>query len=242
MAVALTPNAPHVVYVEDDVRLGTLTAEYLRREGVRVTLEHEPRAGIAAVLRERPDVVLLDVNLPDMSGFEVCTVLREHVDTPVIMVTARTTHADRVDGLEGGADDYVTKPFAPRELLARIRAQTRRHRHQVGPVDDELSAGGLTLHLKRRDATLHGKALDLTTYEFDLLWTLLRSVGTPLTREQLVDAVRGNAEEAFDRSIDVHVSNLRKKLGDPPRQPRWVKTVRGVGYMLSAVHDDDGVS
>ncbi len=233
MTPTLQQSAPNVVYLEDDVRLGTLTAEYLRREGCRVTLVHEPREGVSTVFQARPDVVLLDVNLPEISGFEVCRLLRERVDMPIIMVTARTMQGDRVSGLEGGADDYVTKPFDPRELLARIRAQTRRHRQLVGPPDDVLSVGPLVLQARQREARLNDARLELTTYEFDLLWTLGRANGAPLTREQLVDAVRGNAEEAFDRSIDVHISNLRKKLGDHPRSPRWLKTVRGVGYALT---------
>ncbi len=232
MSNRLSTSSPTVVYIEDDVRLGQLTAAYLEREGVLVSVENEPRAGIARVLKTRPDVVLLDVNLPELSGFEVCALLRERTDIPIVMVTARTMQGDRVAGLEGGADDYIVKPFDPRELLARIRAQTRRHRHQVGPPDDELCVGPFKLLPKRREAFLREERLELTTYEFDLFHTLMRSAGEPLTREHLVDAVRGNAEEAFDRSIDVHVSNLRRKLGDTPRSPRWLKTVRGVGYVL----------
>lgn len=221
-----------VVYIEDDQKLARLTAKYLESHGLRVTLAADPREGIAAVLRERPDVVLLDLMLPVVSGHEVCRRLREHVATPIVMVTARGEEADRVMGLEGGADDYVAKPFSSRELLARIRAHARRARGRAGPAG-AVRVGPLTLDAASRRATLRETALPLTTYEFDLLRVLAERAGRVLTREQLVDAVRGNADEAFDRSIDVHVSHLRKKLGDDPRSPRILKTVRGVGYLLA---------
>ena len=185
----------------------------------------------------RPDVVLLDVMLPGMGGLEVCRELRSKLDTPIIMVTARGEEADRVMGLEGGADDYIAKPFSSRELLARIRAQARRGRGANGPSKTALQAGRLTIDPDAMSATLDGRALVLTTYEFMLLRALAERLGRVLTREQLVDIVRGSAEEAFDRSVDVHVSHLRAKLGDDPRNPRLIKTVRGVGYMLAIERD-----
>ena len=227
------PQKPSVIYIEDDVRLGRLTAKYLESHGLTVTVITNPREGIARVLSERPDVVLLDLMLPGMDGFAVCRELRARVDTPIIMVTARDEEADRVMGLEGGADDYIAKPFSSRELLARIRAQARRAAGRTGPAAALISAGGVTIDALARRATLDGRELSLTTYEFDLLRVLVERAGRVLTREQLVDLVRGSAEEAFDRSIDVHVSHLRKKLGDDPRSPRILKTVRGVGYVLA---------
>lgn len=223
----------HVVYIEDDAKLGRLTQSYLESHDILVTLVQEPRAGIAAVLRERPDVVLLDLMLPGMDGHAVCRELRERIDTPIIMVTARGEEADRVMGLEGGADDYVPKPFSSRELLARVRAHARRARGKAGPASAECSAGPLVLDPGARSARLDGELLALTTYEFDLLRVFVERAGRVLSREQLVDLVRGSADEVFDRSIDVHISHLRRKLGDDPRKPRLLKTVRGVGYMLA---------
>ena len=222
-----------VVYIEDDDKLARLTAKYLESHGLRVTLAAEPREGIASVLRQKPDVVLLDLMLPQMDGLEVCRQLRARVDTPILMVTARGEEADRVMGLEGGADDYIAKPFSSRELLARIRAHARRARGNAGPPQGLVRAGALEIDPASRRASLRGADLGLTTYEFDLLRVLAERAGRVLTREQLVDLVRGSADEAFDRSIDVHVSHLRKKLGDDPRSPRFLKTVRGVGYLLA---------
>lgn len=222
-----------VTYIEDDPKLARLTARYLESHGVRVTVAGDAQEGIACVLRERPDVVLLDLMLPGASGYEVCRRLRARIDTPIIMVTARGEEADRVMGLEGGADDYIAKPFSSRELLARVRAQTRRARGRAGPRSSTLVAGRLALDPASRSATLDGEQLVLTTYEFDLLSALAERAGRVLTREQLVDFVRGSPDEAFDRSIDVHVSHLRRKLGDDPRSPRILKTVRGVGYLFA---------
>ncbi|MDC3960282.1 response regulator transcription factor [Polyangium jinanense] len=223
-----------IVFIEDDEKLARLTARYLESHNVRVTLATDPREGIAAVLREHPDVVLLDLMLPEIDGFEVCQRLRARVHTPIIMVTARGEEADRVMGLEGGADDYLPKPFSARELLARIRAHARRARGLAGPpAERQIVAGSLTIDPCARRAIFGGMELALTTYEFDLLHALAERAGRVLTREQLVDLVRGSADEAFDRSIDVHVSHLRKKLGDDPKNPRIIKTVRGIGYVFA---------
>lgn len=227
------PTGISVVYIEDDPKLGRLTAKYLESHGLVVRLAPEPEEGIATVLRERPDVVLLDLMLPGMDGFEVCRRLRERLDTPIIMVTALGEEADRVMGLEGGADDYLAKPFSSRELLARIRAQARRARGKVGPPRSVLRCGALELDSATRQAALHGVPLALTTYEFDLLRVFAERPGRVLGRERLVELVRGSAEEAFDRSVDVHISHLRKKLGDDPRNPTLLKTVRGVGYLFA---------
>jgi len=226
-------DATSIVYIEDDQKLARLTAKYLETHGVRVTLAPDAREGIALILRERPHVILLDLMLPEIDGFEVCRQLRARIDTPIIMVTARGEEADRVMGLEGGADDYIAKPFSSRELLARIRAQSRRARGRAGPAEGLLVAGPLTVDPVARRVTLAGADLALTTYEFDLLRVFAERSGRVLTREQLVDLVRGSADEAFDRSIDVHVSHLRKKLGDDPRNPRIIKTIRGIGYLFA---------
>jgi DNA-binding response OmpR family regulator len=222
-----------VVYVEDDERLGRLTAQYLSSHHVDVFLVSRGDLAVAEVLRVRPDVVLLDLMLPGLDGVEVCRALRERVDVPIVMVTARTEEADRVLGLEGGADDYVAKPFSSRELLARIRAQARRARGKAGPPQGRVQVGDLIVDPATMTATLDGELLALTTFEFALLRVLAERSGRVLTREQLLELLHGNAEESFDRSIDVHVSRLRHKLGDDPRNPRRLKTVRGVGYVLT---------
>ena len=222
-----------VVLVEDDERLAKLTARYLESHGVTVTIVADGREAIARILQTRPDVVLLDLMLPGMSGLDVCRDLRSRSDVPILMVTARGEEADRVVGLEGGADDYIAKPFSSRELLARIRAHARRARGAAGPAKKTIQLGRLMVDADAMHATLDGNQLALTTYEFMLLRALAERAGRVLSREQLVDLVRGSAEEAFDRSVDVHVSHLRAKLGDDPRNPRLIKTVRGVGYMLA---------
>jgi len=228
-----TEEIIRVVLVEDDDRLAKLTARYLESHGIRVTICGDGREAVGVVTQERPDVVLLDLMLPGMSGLEVCRELRTRIDTPILMVTARGEEADRVMGLEGGADDYIPKPFSSRELLARIRAHARRARGGTGPSKKHLSVGPIVIDPESMGATLDGQKLVLTTYEFMLLRALAERAGRVLTREQLVDIVRGSAEEAFDRSVDVHVSHLRAKLGDDPRNPTLIKTVRGVGYMLA---------
>lgn len=222
-----------VLYVEDDAKLARLTAQYLESHGLVVTIAGSGPEALVALTRSRPDVILLDLMLPGIDGHEVCRQLRARVDTPVIMVTARGEEADRVMGLEGGADDYVPKPFSSRELLARIRAHARRARGRVGPEKGAVTVGPLTIDAVARRAVFLGVELALTTYEFDLLRVFAERPGRVLTREQLVDQVRGSAEEAFDRSIDVHISHLRKKLGDDPKSPSIIKTVRGVGYILA---------
>jgi DNA-binding response OmpR family regulator len=170
--------------------------------------------------------------LPGLDGVELCRRLRRRSDVPVIMTTARGEEADRVLGLEMGADDYVPKPFSPRELLARIRAVVRRARGQAGPRAEVVAVDDLVLDPGTHTATLAGRDLSLTGYEFALLAVLARRAGRVLAREQLMELARGNAEEAFDRSVDVHISRIRQKLGDDPRNPRRIKTIRGVGYQF----------
>jgi len=223
-----------VLYVEDDERLASLTAKYLETHGMTVVVVGNGNDAVPQALKLRPDVVLLDLMLPGVDGLEVCRRLRARMDTPIIMVTAHGDEPDRVLGLEGGADDYLGKPFSARELVARIRAQTRRARGQLGPQSKMVAVGELHLEPQSMRATMSGRELVLTSYEFSLLRALAERAGQVLTREQLMDMVRGSAEEAFDRSIDVHISHLRQKLGDDPRSPRLLKTVRGVGYMLAA--------
>lgn len=220
--------------VEDDARLAALTADYLGGHGVVVTREATGPSGLEEALRHRYDVVLLDLMLPGKDGLEVCRELRARSDVPIVVLTARGEEADRVMGLELGADDYLSKPFSPRELLARIRAVVRRARGQAGPVHKQVRVGELSLDPGARRATLAGDEVALTGYEFSLLYALASRAGRVLSREQLIELAGGSPEEAFDRSVDVHVSRLRSKLGDDPKSPRLLKTVRGAGYMLAA--------
>jgi DNA-binding response OmpR family regulator len=198
-----------------------------------VTHVADGRLGLDEALRGRFDAVLLDLMLPGKDGLEVCRALRDRSDVPILVLTARGEEADRVLGLELGADDYLPKPFSPRELLARIRAVTRRARGRAGPSRDTIRVGALQLDPAARRVTLDGAEVALTGYEFSLLEALARRAGRVLSREQLMELAKGSAEDAFDRSIDVHVSRLRQKLGDDPKRPRLIKTVRGAGYLLA---------
>ena len=222
-----------VLLVEDDERLAQLTARYLESHGVVVTVAKDGIEGQTEALRRQYDCLVLDLMLPGRDGIEVTRQLRARTDVPILMVTARGEEADRVLGLEVGADDYVTKPFSPRELLARIRATVRRVRGQAGPAQQTIQVGALVLDPQRMTVTLEGKLIEVTAYEFAILRALAQRPGRVLSREQLLDLAKGSAELSFDRSIDVHVSRLRAKLGDDSRSPRILKTVRGVGYLLA---------
>ena len=229
----MTRSRQAVLLVEDDARLGAMVAEYLGRHDLDVTVAPDGERGLAALGRGRFDVVLLDVMLPGIDGLEVCRRLRaapEWAALPVVMLTARGEDVDKIVGLELGADDYLAKPFNPRELLARIRAVLRRGTGSTARA--RFTAGGLTIDYDAREVTLEGRRVVLTHHEFELLTALARAGGRVLSREQLMDALRGQEYEAFDRSIDVHVSKLRAKLEKDPRSPRYIKTVRGVGYAL----------
>lgn len=225
------------VLIESDTRLAQTTARYLESQDIDVTVAADASAGIASVLRTQADVILLDVQVAG-GGFELCEKLREHVDTPIIVISNVEDEADRVRLLEsGGVDDYVAKPFSPRELVARMRAHIRRARGKTGP-QRELRVGPLSIDRSAMRASLRDRPLVLTTYEFQLLKTLAERAGRVVSREVVVDTVRGSADEAFDRSVDIHISHLRAKLGDDPRNPRFIKTVRGAGYMLATQADD----
>lgn len=226
-----------VLLVEDDDRLARLTARYLELRGLVVTTAADGAAGLAEATHHTYDVVLLDLMLPRMSGTDVCRQLRRTSDVPIIMVTALGDEPERVSGLEQGADDYVVKPFSSAELLARIRAAVRRYRGKAGPASRPLRVGRLDLDPQRLAATLDGRLLELTAYEFALLYALAERAGRVLGREHLLDLVKGSAEEAFDRSIDGHISRLRRKLGDDPKHPRLLRTIRGAGYMLAREDD-----
>jgi two-component system OmpR family response regulator len=226
----------HVLLVEDDAKLARLTRDYLEQHELIVTSVADGNSAVREGVRNDIDVVVLDLMLPGRDGFEVCRQIRSKSHVPIIAVTARVEVADRVLGLELGADDYMTKPFSARELLARIQALARRAQGRAGP-EDQLRVGRLALDGASLTATLDGRELSLTSYEFALLRVLAENAGRVLSRERLLDLAKGNADEAFDRSIDVRISRLRQKLGDDPRHPVLLKTVRGSGYLLNPKED-----
>ena len=222
--------------IDDDPRLAALIAEYLHKNGVDVTIAPDGEQGLALVARRRPDVLLLDLMLPGLDGLEVCRRLRATpalAELPILMLTAKGDDVDKVVGLELGADDYLAKPFNPRELLARIRAVLRR----ASPAASRsvFRSGGLTIDYDARTVTVDERGITLTSFEFELLTCVARAAGRVLTRDHLMEVLKGQEFESFDRSIDVHVSKLRSKLDDDPKEPRYIKTVRGVGYMLARV-------
>ncbi|MDH3205289.1 MAG: response regulator transcription factor [Gemmatimonadota bacterium] len=224
-----------VLVIDDDRKLRGLLTEYLARGGFQVIAAGRADDGLRLLRTEHPTIVILDVMLPGMDGFEACRAIRRESAVPIIMLTARGDVTDRVVGLELGADDYLAKPFEPRELIARIDAILRRGR----AASDTWSFGDLRVDPARRAASMDGEPISLTTAEFDLLELLIRGRGRVLSRGHILDGVRGEAWDNLDRSIDVLVSRLRNKLGDDPRQPRYVRTVRGAGYAFVGAPNDD---
>jgi DNA-binding response OmpR family regulator len=223
-----------VLLIEDDEKIARLTSEYLERHGLTVCWVADGPSGAREAKAGAFDAIVLDLMLPGMDGMEVCREVRRHSHVPIIAVTARVEVEDRVLGLELGADDYLTKPFSARELLARLHALVRRARGQSGPAAAEIRVGELSIDTGAFTVTLAGRPIALTSYEFALLRVLAEHAGRALSREHLLELAKGNAEEAFDRSIDVRISRLRQKLGDDPRNPRLLKTIRGSGYVLVA--------
>lgn len=223
-----------VLMIDDDVKLCRLVKDYLGMMGFAVEAVHKGADGLVKIRSEDYEAVILDVMLPGMDGFEVLKQIRQISTVPVLMLTALGDEPDRIVGLEIGADDYLPKTFSTRELLARLRAVTRRSRlNQSSQVNDELAVGELKIYPAARKAVLADQTLILTALEFDLLLTLARAAGRVLDRDRLLDEISGRSYEVFDRSIDVHISSLRRKLGDDPKNPRYIKTVRSVGYMLA---------
>ena len=230
--------AERLLMIEDDAALAQLVREYLGPMGFDVASVGTAAEGLRRVGDEVFDAVLLDVMLPDLDGFEVCRRIRSSSDVPVLMLTARGDDEDRIAGLEIGADDYLPKPFNPRELLARLRAILRRRRPAPGR-SAPLRFGRLEIDRDARVIRVDGDEKTMTGYQFDLLLALAESAGRVLSREALMTRVRGDALEAFDRSIDVHVSRLRAAIEDDPRRPRRILTVRGAGYVFAKKQDED---
>ncbi len=224
-----------ILIVEDEAEIVEIVRDYLERAAYRVLVAYDGAAGLHLARTERPALLLLDLMLPEMDGLDVLRALQSDTATrgiPVIMLTARVEETDRLIGLELGADDYITKPFSPREVVARVRAVLRRTENQhtnAGPIH----IGDLDIDLQRRSVRRNGTPIDLTTTEFDLLHILVREPGRPFTRVQLLEKVYDVSYTGFDRTIDAHIKNLRRKIEPDPRHPRYILTVYGVGYKLS---------
>lgn len=227
-----------ILMVEDDRALAAMVAEYLGKSGMEVTTREDAAGGLAALARGDFDAVILDVNLPDRDGFEVCRSIRSRSSVPIVMLTARGEETDRIVGLELGADDYLPKPFNPRELLARLKAVLRRSGAAGANADSVLRFGRLEIDRDARVVRVDGEDKVLTAYQFDLLCALAESAGRVMTRDHIMNRVRGSDHEAFDRSIDVHVSRIRAAIEDDPQNPRRVLTIRGTGYLFARRQDE----
>jgi two-component system, OmpR family, alkaline phosphatase synthesis response regulator PhoP len=225
------PSVARILVVDDEPKIVQLVRDYLERAGFAVSTARDGNEALMRAHQERPDLIVLDLGLPQLDGLEVTRRLRRDSGVPIIMLTARHEETDKVVGLELGADDYVTKPFSPRELEARVRAVLRR---QAGAADAEvLRARDLTLDLPRMHAEVAGRAVELTATEFQLLAALARQPGRVFTRAQLLDAIHGVAFDSYERAIDAHVKNIRRKIEPDSRAPRYLLTVYGVGYRLA---------
>ena len=229
--------ADEVLIVDDDTRLSAMLSDYLSGNGFAARTAASAHAGLDEIRRKAPDAVILDVMLPDLDGFETCRRIRAVSDVPVLMLTAKGEETDRIVGLELGADDYLPKPFNPRELLARLRAILRRRAgNAAGRI---MRFGRLEIDPASRAARVDGQARAMTSHQFDLLVALAENAGRALSREQLMDRLKGEGSDAFDRSVDVHISRLRAAIEDDPRHPVRIVTVRGTGYVFARRQDED---
>jgi two-component system alkaline phosphatase synthesis response regulator PhoP len=222
-----------VLLVEDDKDIVRVVRTYLERDGFTVEVAEDGLTGLQKALENPPNLIVLDWMLPGLNGLEFMQRLRNERQTPIIMLTARTEESDRVLGLELGADDYVTKPFSPRELAARVKSVLRRATQTVQATFEPITIGVMTIDPTKRSALLEGRPLELTTLEFDLLHTLAQSPGRVFTRDELLDRVWSRDFSGIDRVVDVHISNLRQKIEHDPERPHWILTVRGVGYKMA---------
>jgi two-component system, OmpR family, alkaline phosphatase synthesis response regulator PhoP len=221
-----------ILVVDDEPKIVQIARDYLERAGFSVLAAHDGAAAVATARAEKPDLIVLDLGLPEIDGLDVTRALRRESDVPIIMLTARAEEADKLVGLELGADDYLTKPFSPRELVARARALFRRIDSAVAG-GEVIRAGDVTLDLGRMRATVGDREVELTPTEFQLLATLARQPGRVFTRAQLLDAVHGIAFESYERAIDAHVKNIRHKIEPNAREPKYIQTIYGVGYRFA---------
>jgi two-component system, OmpR family, alkaline phosphatase synthesis response regulator PhoP len=227
-----------VLVVDDDVKTVELVKLYLSRDGYRVITAYDGVEALRLARQSHPDLIVLDLMLPGMDGLEITRTLRSESDVPIIMLTAKTTEQDRLTGLSLGADDYVIKPFSPKELAARVRAVLRRFPDEPQQGTEEIKYGDLTVNFVKRVASLSGIPLSLTMIEFKLLGVLIKEPGRVFSRAQLIEKALGYDFDGFDRTIDVHILNLRRKLEPDPKKPKYIKTLYGAGYKLSEVGGD----
>ncbi|MCA2001219.1 MAG: response regulator transcription factor [Chloroflexi bacterium] len=220
-----------ILIVDDERRLVSLVESYLTQEGYRVATAYNGREALVVAEKEKPDLIILDIMMPEMNGYEFMRAHRAHRDTPIIMLTAKVEDDDKIIGLELGADDYVVKPFKPRELMARVRNVLRRA-GKPAPTGNVLNVSDLSLDRDSRDVRVGERSVNLTPSEFDLLAALMTAPGRVFSRLDLLDVIQGVRYEGYERTIDTHVKNLRAKLGDDPRNPRHIETVYGIGYRL----------
>ena len=228
-----------ILVVDDDRKIVDLVRLYLERDGYRVLVAYDGLKALELARQRRPDLVVLDLLLPEVDGLDICRILQTESQVPIIMLTAKTTEADRLVGLDLGADDYVTKPFSPRELVARVRAVLRRVGEEAPHGPAEMCFADLVINRRRHEVQVRGQVVDLTPTEFRLLEVLTGEPGRAFTRMELLDRVFGYDFEGFERTVDVHVKNLRKKIEADPKQPTYLKTVYGVGYKFSGDQDED---
>jgi DNA-binding response OmpR family regulator len=226
-----------ILIVEDDRKTAALVGLYLEREGFKTIAADNGRQALDLARQHRPSFVILDLMLPHLDGWEVCRELRRASDVPILMLTARGEELDRVVGLSMGADDYVVKPFSPRELVARVKAILRRARPNASAPKRQLAHGDLVLNLEKRKVTVHGQPVGLTAFEYTLLQAIMAAPGRIFTREELLDHLYPGGETVIDRVIDVHIGKLRQKIEDDPAKPRYILTVRGMGYRFA---EDEG--
>ncbi|MBC7237976.1 MAG: response regulator transcription factor [Chloroflexi bacterium] len=221
-----------ILVVDDEAQIVQVLRGYLERAGFAVLTAYDGREALRIARQEKPDLIILDLMLPGLDGTDVCRVLRQESNVPIIMLTARVEETDRVVGLELGADDYVTKPFSPREVVARVRAVLRRTRGDLAEQEEILQVGRLRLDTAKRTLFVDGAPVDLTPSEFEILRAMMRAPGRVFERAQLLEAAQGMAYEGYERTIDTHIKNLRKKIEPDPRRPEYILTVHGVGYKM----------
>jgi len=221
-----------ILVVDDELDIVKVVRAYLEQSGFRVIIASDGQQALAIFRHEQPDLIVLDLNLPKLDGLDVCRAIRRESNVPIIMLTARVEETDRLIGLEIGADDYIVKPFSPREVVARVRTVLRR---STPPAEQpsSITVGALTIDPIKHEVQLHNRSIDLTPSEFNILLAMASQPGRAFSRMDLLDAAQGEAYEGYERSIDVHIKNLRQKLGDEPRNPTYVLTVYGVGYKFS---------
>jgi DNA-binding response OmpR family regulator len=219
-----------ILVVDDEKKIVEIVKAYLERDGYQVITAYEGKSALEQARRQHPDLIILDLMLPEISGWDICRILRKESEIPIIMLTARDEVTDKIIGLEMGADDYITKPFDPKELVSRVRAVLRRLENK--PATRTITIGELNINIEKRTVISGDKAIILTPNEFDLLRVMVESPGRVFSRMQLLDKVQGDAYEGYERTIDSHIKNLRRKIESDPEHPRYITTVYGIGYKM----------